>query len=233
MIKPQQFTARFEECKELNDKFHQFSFELVKPARMEFLSGQYVSIKVDEVGIRRSYSICSRPDIDHGFELLLDITPMGKGTQFLKSLKFGDTMEILAPMGRLVLPDELTNDLLFVATGSGIAPFRSMIMDLLQVRNYQGNVTLFWGLREVQDMFWQEEFQELSQNFPNFKFHPVISRPVSEWTLCRGRVTDCLDVHLLPSQAQVFLCGNKVMIEDVKKLLSINPNYQFIEESFY
>lgn len=227
MQSPQQYTARLEEKKVLNDKFVQYSFELENPHILNFSSGQYVSLQVTEKGERRSYSICSSPGITHGFELLVDITPNGLGVQFLNSLQFGQSVSLLAPMGRFVLqsPEAVATGsedaVAFIATGSGIAPFRSMILDLLQERHDTRPIRLYWGLRRVEDLIWQDEFQDLVDFFPNFQFHPVLSQASEEWPLCRGRVTDCLSVHpQLSQKTGYYLCGSNAMIEDVKQLLA-------------
>lgn len=217
---PQKFTAKLEEKLVLNEKYIQFSFELVEPHLMEFEAGQYVSIQVDEAGTRRSYSICSRPDIDHGFELLIDIEPQGVGIKYLQSLEFGQEISLLGPMGEFTLVDDPSEKaLVLVATGSGIAPFHSMILELLQAKQDPRPIILYWGLRYDQNLFWQDEFEQLAEAFPNFKFHPVLSKPSERWVLCSGRVTDCLSVHDMIEDAGYYLCGGKAMIEDTIKLL--------------
>lgn len=219
---PRQYTAKLEDKIIHNEKFIQYMFELVQPNEMAFLAGQYVSIKVSGAGERRSYSICSRPDIQHGFELAVDISPKGLGCQLLENLQFGQEIQILGPMGRFIVEDEaLVNEpaLIFIATGSGIAPFHSMLLDMLQVRHDTRPMVLYWGLRHESELFWQLEFQELSENFPNFSFHPVISKGSDEWSLCRGRVTDCLTTHGVVKPAGYYLCGNKPMIEQTSEML--------------
>jgi benzoate/toluate 1,2-dioxygenase reductase component len=245
MNPPQQFTAKLEEKITYNDKFTQFQFELVQPHTMEFAAGQYVSIKVDDKGSRRSYSICSSPAVAHGFELLIDMTPQGIGSQYLKGLKFGDEIEFLGPMGMFTIaepsaggaaaseqPVAVANpvptqtaqqpaeeQIVLVATGSGITPFRSMVLDLLQVKHDPRPITLHWGVRHSENLIWLDEWQQLENAFANFKFHPVISKPLSAWPLCRGRVTDCLKTHDLPENAGYYLCGGQAMIQDVVPLL--------------
>jgi NAD(P)H-flavin reductase len=220
---PKQYKARLEDKIQHNPKFVQYMFELTEPNEMPFVAGQYVSIKVNDQGERRSYSICSSPAITHGFELAVDVSPGGLGCQYLEALQFGQTIELLGPMGRFVVTDqdlELEPALIFVATGSGIAPFYSMLADLLQVRHDSRPMVLYWGVRHEDELFWLLEFQQLTEHFANFSFHPVISKPGSEWTLCAGRVTDCLTNHGVTQPAGYYLCGNKPMIEDVTSLLN-------------
>lgn len=236
MVPPQKYTARLEEKLQHNEKFTQYSFELVEPHRLEFQAGQYVSIKVSDQGERRAYSICSTPDIKHQFDLLIDSSPGGVGVQFFQNLEFGAEIEALAPMGQFMVPEDLVADeLVFVATGSGIAPFKSMIEDQLRNKQDQRQITLHWGMRQPEDLLWLEEWQSLDEAFENFHFHPVLSQAVEAWTLCRGRVTDCLDIHERPANAAYFLCGSKNMIEDVTSLLikkEVEPELIIIEK-FY
>jgi len=220
MNKPQQMKAKLADKQVFNDKFTQYKFELVQPHQMEFDAGQYVSIVVDEHGDRRSYSITSTPENKHSFELLIDHSPQGVGTEFLRNLEFGAQVDVMGPLGKFVLePNGTEEELVFVATGSGIAPFRAMILDLLQDNNETRPITLYWGLRYVESMFWENEFQDLAEKFPNFKFHPVISRAMNEWPLCRGRVTDCLSIHETPINAAYYLCGGEAMITEVNAML--------------
>lgn len=235
--RPQQMTARLEDKIVHNPKFIQYTFELLEPHRMEFAAGQYVSVKVDEQGHRRSYSICSTPDVQHGFELLIDMAPQGVGVKYLEGLQFGAEVSVLGPLGVFTMVDNPEEkSVVYIATGSGIAPIRSMILDQLQVKQDKRPIKLYWGLRHETDMFWLLEFYELSQSFPNFSFHPVLSKPeTEEWTLCKGRVTDCLVNHPDLENAGYYICGNERMLADVIALLEkkgINQSH-IHHEKFY
>lgn len=217
---PQKCVAKLANKIQLNSKFVHYFFEYVQPAVIQHLAGQYVSMQVTETGTRRSYSICSSPAITHGFELLVDITPQGVGTLYLESLKFGQEVNLLAPLGIFTVAEGADEAAItFVATGAGVAPFQSMILDLLQVKHDTRPITLYWGLRDVEHVFWEAEFSELADNFPNFHFHPTLSQAPVEWPLCKGRVTNCLSIHDLESNAGYYICGNQTMVKDVSELL--------------
>src|SRR5690606_28448211 len=130
----------------------------------------------------------------------------------------------LGPLGRFVIPPisdvniDQNKEIVLIGTGSGVAPLYAMVCDQLQVQQTTAPITLFWGMRHANQMFWQDKLMDLSKNFPNFKFHPVISRPMDGWILCSGRVTDCLRVHEIPITADYYLCGNNQMISDVQAL---------------
>jgi NAD(P)H-flavin reductase len=223
--KPQKFTARVSEKYYLSDSenFLFISFELVLPDRIEFLAGQYVSLKINEQGERRSYSIASSPDDNHGFHLVAEMVPEGSGSQYLKEIKLGEVVEVLAPLGRFAVSDG-PEKLLFVATGSGIVPIYSMINDLLINQHESRQMRLHWGMRSEADIFWFDNFERLTQNYPNFVFDPVLSRPGEEWSLCSGHVQDCLKRDFPSTSSGLegwegYVCGNPTMVEDLVKLL--------------
>ena len=218
MGKPQQYIGKVGEHILINERFQYLHIELTEPHELEFQAGQYVSVDVGG-GERRSYSIASAPSLKHAVELCVDITPGGKGSEYLKNLRPGSEVSFLAPLGVFVLkPGE--KKLLFVATGTGIAPLRSMILDLLRDKQDARPLWLYWGLRFVEDMFWEEEFRQMHEFFNNFNFHLTLSRPPNHWPLCNGYVTNCLKQELkLGAEWGVYLCGSKEMVADGSKLM--------------
>lgn len=205
----------------LNEKFTKLTFEYVEPPSMDFVAGQYTSIKINDQGLRRCYSIFSSPENNHGLEILIDVTPQGPGVQFLTNLKLGERVEMLMPMGALTIDQNSDEQaIVLVATGSGIAPCRSMLLDQLQNKSDQRPIYLYWGLRHESELFEMDDWEALALNFKNFHFHPVLSRALDAWTLCRGHVTDCLNVHELPAGAGFYLCGSSQMTTDVVSLLT-------------
>jgi len=232
---PTPFTARFEEKIIHNSKYVEYHFEMENPHRFEFLAGQYVSLKIADTGERRSYSICSAPSIDHGFELLVDISPAGKGAQFLESLEFGQRVEGLGPLGHFVLSEQSESAIVLVGTGSGIAPLKSMLLELQEKRPNELPITLYWGMRYAEDLFWLEDFQDIVESSSTFSFYPVISQPVPEWTLSTGRVTDLLAIHTHPPDAGYYLCGSKEITESLQDFLlakSVESQYIHHEKFF-
>ena len=219
MNTPVQFTAVLEEKIEHNSKFVQYQFELSQPHQLDFQAGQYVSILVSPKGERRAYSLCSSPEIKHGFEILLNTAPAGLGVNFFLNLKFGDKITGLGPIGQFVLTDQAEKALVFVATGCGIAPIKSMLLQLIQEKQDKREITLYWGMRYADELFWLDEFQDMVETFGNFHFYPVISQPTAKWTLSTGHVTDLLLAHTFETQTGFYLCGTTNMIKDVNKLL--------------
>ncbi|MEA2056225.1 MAG: FAD-binding oxidoreductase [Patescibacteria group bacterium] len=221
MPKPQRYTAILEEKQIYNEKYVHFHFELKEPHRIEFQAGQFVSLTVDEENTQRAYSILSDPDIMHGIEILLDVSPNGKGVNYFLNLDFGDEISFLGPMGRFVIKEDAGEQALaLVGTGSGIAPLYGMLVDQLKNKNDERSITLYWGQRYEKEMIWEDDLSRLSENYPNFEFHPVLSRPGGKWPLCSGHVTDCLQVHDLLPNTGFYMCGSRNMINDAKSVLA-------------
>lgn len=217
MIKPQKFTARVSDKYFVseNERFLYVKFELVLPDRIEYLAGQYVSLKINQGDERRCYSIMSTPDDNHGFHLLAEIVNDGRGSRFLQNLKIGEVAEVLAPLGKFVVDIEpeshraIEPNLLFVATGSGIVPIYSMINDLLINKKETRQMRLHWGMRSEADLFFVDNLERLAEEHPNFVFDIVLSKPGGEWDLCTGHVQDCLGRDFVAGMGEweAYVCG--------------------------
>ena len=217
----QKFQATFEGKFEYNDRFVKLSFELKNPYRIEFKSGQYLKLKVNET-LEQEYFFFSSPDIDHGFEILIDRKVEGPSIDYLESLQPGKVIEFTAPYGDFILEDQSDDELIMVATGVGVAPFHSMILSLLQSQQSQRKIILYWGLENLEEFFLYEDLELLQKNFPNFDFHPVMEHALPEWTLCRGSVYDCLSIHEVNVDASFYICANEEISGKMKNLFLTN-----------
>ncbi len=217
------YKAKLSEKEMVGGKFMFLKFELLTPTHVQFTAGQYILLNTPGVAQKRQYSIASAPRLDHAIELLVEIIPNGVASGYLNSVPLGGEIEFYAAAGEFTLKDDVlaTNDpLVLIGTGSGIAPLRSILLDELRTKESKRPIWLYWGMREADSLFWLDQFEELHDNFPQFIYHIVLSQAPDSWTLCKGRVTDCLTIHDLPVQGQYYLCGNPHMIEDVMGVLS-------------
>ncbi len=187
-----------------------------------FSPGQYVSVKVTELGERRSYSVASSPlgatgEAVNYIDILIDVSPMGVGSRFFLAALAGDEVEILGFMGRFMIEESLGEDdqLLFVATGTGIAPVKPMIEELLRNKKFEGKVVLVWGMRSENDLYWMEEIERLQRDFANFKFELVLSRPDDSWPGNKGHVGDVIEkLDWDWKRVRAYLCGDPGMVEE-------------------
>lgn len=203
-----------------NEKYTELEFELDGGFTCPFKSGQYVSIKVAQPNVLRSYSICSNPSDQSRFKLMVDVTPKGLGTTYLQSLHQGDAVEILGPLGKFVLSEGIEDkNVVLIGTGSGVAPLISMLQDLtLNIQTTQ-QVLLLWGERYAKDLILQRELYQMIEGKENIRLIDVISKPTEGEGNYHGRVTDYIKNEVLPDNAEYYLCGRKEMINDVIELL--------------
>ncbi len=174
-----------------------------------------------------NYSLCSTPANYSAIEICVDTKPGGIGSQWIRSLKEGMSANCMGPLGNFILKrDSPYPTKVFLATGTGVSPVRSMILSLAEAK-YQGNVYLFFGVRSEEDIFWRGEFEELVRLNSFFKYFVVLSQPPVQWEAERGYVQSVLEEKLLKrwnsqetSEAEFYLCGNSLMIEEASEVVS-------------
>ncbi|NHN59926.1 MULTISPECIES: FAD-binding oxidoreductase [Halorussus] len=155
-------------------------------ADVDFLAGQYVGLRYG--GTSRAYSLASSPTEDE-LEICVRRMPGGRlSPRLCDELTVGDELTIRGPYGELVLQDHSPRDMVFLATGTGVAPFKSMIDRVFETGRDEHaggrrDVWLFLGAGWEDDLPYREAFRELDRTRENFHFVPCLSRePVlSEW----------------------------------------------------
>jgi ferredoxin-NADP reductase len=194
-------------------------FDIPELKRFDFVPGQFVSLSGPVAGrkITRAYSICSTPDRNR-FELCLNRVTEGVFSPFLFEMTPGDTVPIKGPTGFFVIRRPET-DMIMVAAGTGIAPYRSMIPQWL-AQGGSSSCTLIFGVRYEQTMLYREEWEGLAAAYANFHFWPTLSRPDEGWKGRSGHVQAHLAEALaLHTQPDVYVCGLKAMVDDVRTML--------------
>jgi ferredoxin-NADP reductase len=191
-----------------------------------FEPGQYATLGLmgAEKLIQRPMSVSSSADDLSEYEFFIRLVQNGGFTPLLWEQSVGDPINIKGPKGKFLLQDD-GRRALFVASGTGLAPFISMI-ETLRDRNQTRDVVLLHGVSYDYDLAWRQQLTELEQsgNFP-LRYVGTISRPQAcpEWAGCTGRVEAImesqLDEHgLTPETATIYLCGNPEMINAVEEI---------------
>ncbi len=231
------FTAKVIAVRQLTHDVRQIDLRLVEPPEIRFKAGQFVSFDVPDPRtgrtVTRPYSIVSPPSSTQTISLLLNLVPHGPGSTYLFGLREGDETSFAGPAGNFYLREDPTRDLLFVATGTGIAPFRSMLFANAECP-VPSRTTLFWGLRSQRDLYYQDELARLSRDLPGNLHVVTLSRPEPGWEGPSGRVTTLVErkIHDVKRLA-VYLCGNSGMIVEVTRIIQAKGLCPIFREKYY
>ena len=231
------FAAQVESIKNLAHDVRQLDLRLIEPKTINFKPGQFISFEMPhpQTGrlVTRAYSIASQPSQSDVVTLLFNLVPGGPGSGFLFHLKEGEKTQFKGPAGHFYLREDPGRDLLFIASGTGIAPIRSMLLANAE-RPDARPATLFWGLRSQQDLYYQDELAELTKRMPTLTAITTLSRPEPGWFGKSGRVLRLIEERIASvKNLAVYLCGNSAMIADATSLLQNKGLCPIYREKYY
>lgn len=182
----------------------------------------------------RAYSMANYPD-EKGIIMLnvriatpppgVPDAPPGIMSSYIWSLKAGDKVTISGPFGEF-FAKETDAEMVFIGGGAGMAPMRSHIFDQLKRLGSKRKISFWYGARSLREMFYQEEFEQLARDSPNFSFHIALSDPQPEdnWTGYTGFIHNVLyenylKHHAAPEDCEFYMCGPPMMNAAVIKML--------------
>lgn len=216
------FRAKVQRVRHLTSEIRELTLEMIEPAFLSFQPGQAIAVSMPHASsnspILRYFSLASSPRLSTHIVLLLNSRDRGKGSTFLLEQALGAEVEISGPYGSFVLQQEPEKELLFVGTGTGVAPLWSMITTLLEDSSSQ-RITLLWGLRSEADQYYIQELEAWAMQHQNFSYVVTLSKPNSSWHGKKGRVTDVLQEFSEVDRLSVYVCGNSAMVKEVSELL--------------
>src|SRR5258708_31073372 len=220
----QTHTARLVRTTILSDLTKHLEFEMPGISRFGFVPGQWLSFKQFTPSgeeITRAYSIASPPGDDNRFDLCLNRVQDGFMSNFLCDMKEGQEIRCQGPFGDFILRPPL-RDTAFIATGTGIAPFRSMLHWLLADpgRHQNKQFWLLFGNRTHNDIYYHDELLRLAERHPNFHYMPTLSRGGPEWQGLRGYVQEHVPgIVKGRTDLHAYICGLNKMIKANRDLL--------------
>jgi CDP-4-dehydro-6-deoxyglucose reductase len=200
---------------------HRFRIEVSELPSFDFQPGQFVTLDLpihEKPNKRlRSYSIASWPDGTNVFELIIVLNQHGAGTQYLfNQVKTGSELAFRGPQGVFTLPAMLDKDLFLICTGTGIAPFRSMVHHIKDHGIEHKNIYLIFGCRKKEDLLYYDEMTKLQNGLTGFHYIPTLSR--QHWDGHHGYVHSIYTELCRHKQdANFFLCGWKHMIDEAER----------------
>lgn len=233
-IPPELFSVREYEgvCAEIEELTYDtrlFRFELKELSAIDFVPGQYIQLlspryKKSSEEVYRAYSIASDPAQKNIVDLIVRRVPEGICTSYLFDyLKVGDAVGFTGPYGDFRL-SETESPMIFVAGGSGMAPFVS-ILHHMKNTDLKRKGTYFFGGNQVRDLFLLDRMKQFETELADFKFIPVAARPAEgeNWDGQTGLVTEAVKKSVTDGSGyEGYLCGSPGMIEaSIKVLLDL------------
>jgi len=228
-IETKTLPARISAIKKHTADIIEVTLRLPPTANFNFLEGQYLD--VIQNNIRRSYSIASTAN-QKEISLLIKRFENGKMSDYwFNQAKENDLLRVEGPKGTFFLRDNL-KPLLFLATGTGIAPIMSILNSLDNDSSFQQqqSISVFWGNRFTDDFVWQPKFKKLK-----VEFIEACSKPKDDWAGATGYVQD-IAIQKQPGLVNfaVYACGSNAMIQSAKQSFAELglPDNQFYSDAF-
>lgn len=235
---PQWQTGIVKRIEQATHNTRRFWVELPETNPFTFKPGQFVTLDLPIHEQRnkrwRSYSIASIPDGSNVIELLIVHLPSGLASEYIfNEIKVGSTFTLRGPQGVFVLPEVPDKDLYLICTGTGIAPFRSMLQYIGEHNLPHKDIHLIFGTRTQADILYREEMTALQRSLPGFNFHVTLSR--EEWDGNTGYVHKVYERLCADKPDALFmLCGWRAMIDEAKqKLLAMGYDKKAIHAELY
>ena len=181
----------------------------------------------------RAYSMANYPEEKGIVKFNIRIATPPPGTNFMPglmssyvfNLKPGDKINVFGPFGDFFVKDT-DNEMIFIGGGAGMAPLRSQIFDQLKRLHTKRKMSFWYGARSLRELFYQDEFDQLAQENPNFSWHVAMSDPLPEdkWTGFTGFIhnivlEEYLSNHPAPEDCEYYLCGPPIMNKCVTEML--------------
>jgi CDP-4-dehydro-6-deoxyglucose reductase len=218
--------CRIQTLERLSPDVMKVMLRLPPASEFNYLPGQYVDV-IAHGGLRRSYSIANAGSPEKQLELHIRQVPDGAMSQYwFEQAKPNDLLRLNGPLGTFFLRTPGDLDLVFLATGTGMAPIKAMLESLASCTQQPRSVSIYWGGRVPADVYWHSGYVGVDHSFV-----PVLSRAGEHWTGARGYVQDLLLTRTNDwARTAIYACGSEAMIHSARERL---VTAGLSEHSFY
>jgi len=221
---PKWQTGVVRQVAQLTHNVRHYWLELPETQDFAFQPGQFVTFDLPIHEQRnkrwRSYSIASMPNGTNVIELTIAFVTGGLASEYIfNTIKEGSEILLRGPHGVFVLPQVVDQDIFMICTGTGVAPYRSMLQ-YIQAHNLpHKNVHLIFGTRYKSDLLFEAEMRAFTKTIPDFYYHPTLSR--EKWEGATGYVHPIYEALCAGHPDAMFmLCGQHIMIEEARQRIA-------------
>lgn len=206
-----------------NDVVKRFFIKVPDERPFSFKAGQFImlDLPIESKYTNRSYSIASAPTNDNMFELCIVINPNGIGTPYMwENFREGTSVKLSKTLGKFVLPEVIDREICFICTGTGIAPLRAQLHDIINKAIPHQKIYMVFGNRWTKDIIYRKEMEEIQAKHPEFSFIPVLSRDNEDWDGRKGYVHAVYEEIFADKRpAYFYICGWADMLKDARQRL--------------
>ena len=222
-----EFNCDVENITDMTYDIKRLRLKLPAGESISFKAGQFMQIYSKPYGkvteeVFRAYSISSKSSQTDYLEFLVRLVPGGILTGYVHSaLKEGQKLRVSGPFGDFYLRGNC-EELIMIAGGSGLAPIRSLVYDVIEKGRDDLKMRFFFGANTSRDLYYMEEFAQIEKDHPQFSFIPCLARPepADNWKGVTGFVTVALAEQVASSQGkEAYLCGSPGMLDACIKIL--------------
>lgn len=216
-----------------------FWLEISGDEPFDFKAGQFITMDLPISDKRlkrwRSYSIANAPD-PGSRELEFCIVQLNGGSAshyLFEEAAVGTSVRFKGPDGNFCLPEVIQSDIVMICTGTGIAPFRSMLLDIVKRGIAHRRIHLIFGCRKADSILYREEMEQLCREIPQFSYSVALSREEQinpddfSFEVCKGYVHQIYMHQYEQARPDVhfYLCGWSNMIDDAVANLIVKLGY--------
>lgn len=218
-IVPRRLPCRVAKVEDLAHDVRRLFLRLPANERLQFLAGQYIEILLKD-GRRRGFSLANAPHDDEFLELHVRLVPGGEFTRYVFSeLKEGALLRFEGPYGQFFLREDSPRPILMMAGGTGFAPLKGIVEHAFEL-GVERPIHLYWGVRAKRDLYLDELPRRWAEQYPNFRYTPVLSEPQPEdgWEGRVGLVHNML-LQDYPELAgyDLYASGPPAMIQSARR----------------
>jgi len=220
-LEVEKYDAEVISTKDVTPSIKEIVFDLIEPETIDFKAGQYVQVQVPDNGdtVDRAYSIASEESVQDKVMLTVQLIEGGLGSTYLHELEEGDGVEFTGPFGDFYV-QESDAKIIGVAGGVGLAPLRSIVFSLLE-KGVEREIWLFYGARTLEDLYYNEDLQELAEGHDNFNYVPALDSSQPAWDGEVGLITEVMKDYLEKGDnMEGYLCGPPPMMDATIDLLT-------------
>lgn len=217
-LEAEHMTMRVAETERIGSHIQKVTLHSIDQSDINFPIGSYIQPMIGGC-VPRAYSVAE--ELADGCVIIVSLSGGGVGARFFGSAKVDEVLKVYGPFDDFQFHPKTGLPKIFLATGTGVAPFVRMIKNAVEEA---APTSLILGVPESSDIPYYSYFKSLAQGYPNlFKFIPVLSRPDAAWAGAKGYITNQFTGHAAEEylrSSDVYVCGHPLMVAGVQKMIS-------------